>query len=57
MVLIKTAIESAKTSKIAALMLPGLGTKDDIVKFKDSGGSIIRVATHCTEADISEQHF
>ena len=57
MVLIKTAIESAKTSKIAALMLPGLGTKDDIVKFKDLGGSIIRVATHCTEADISEQHF
>jgi len=57
MTLIKTAIEASKKSKIAALMLPGLGTKDDIVKFKDLGGSIIRIATHSTEADISEQHF
>ena len=57
MTLIKTAVEASKKSKIAALILPGLGTKDDIVKFKDLGGSIIRIATHSTEADISEQHF
>jgi len=57
MELINAAIESSTNSKIAALMLPGLGTKDDIVKFKDMGGSIIRIATHSTEADISEQHF
>tara|TARA_Y100000590_G_scaffold95305_2_gene108090 strand:+ start:5264 stop:6304 length:1041 start_codon:yes stop_codon:yes gene_type:complete len=57
MELIKVAIQSSTNSKIAALMLPGLGTKDDILKFKDIGGSIIRIATHCTEADIADQHF
>jgi 4-hydroxy 2-oxovalerate aldolase len=38
-------------------MLPGLGIKEDIVAASDLGLSIIRIATHCTEADISEQHF
>jgi len=55
--LIKTAAETAKRAKIAALMLPGLGVKDDIVAAHDLGVSVIRIATHCTEADISEQHF
>ncbi len=56
-VLMKTAVDTAKQAKIAALMLPGLGTKDDIKAIHDIGVSICRVATHCTEADISEQHF
>ena len=55
--LIRTAAETASRAKIAALMLPGLGTIDDIRVAVDLGVSIIRVATHCTEADISEQHF
>ena len=38
-------------------MLPGVGTKDDIRAAQDNGGSICRIATHCTEADVSEQHF
>jgi 4-hydroxy 2-oxovalerate aldolase len=56
-VLMKAAVDEAKRAKIAALMLPGLGTKDDISACADLGVSIIRVATHCTEADIAEQHF
>lgn len=56
-VLMKVAVETAKRAKIAALMLPGLGTKDDIKAAADVGVSIIRIATHCTEADISIQHF
>lgn len=56
-VLIRAAVETARRAKIAALMLPGLGTKEDIVAVRDLGVSIIRIATHCTEADISEQHF
>jgi len=56
-ILMRTAVETAKRAKIAALMLPGLGTKDDIKAAHDLGVSIIRVATHCTEADISIQHF
>jgi len=55
--LMKAAVETATTAKIAALMLPGLGTKNDIKGAADLGLSIIRIATHCTEADISIQHF
>ncbi len=56
-ILMKTAVESATTSKIAALMVPGIGTLDDIRFIADIGLSIVRVATHCTEADVSIQHF
>ena len=55
--LIETAVQATSRSRIAALMLPGLGTKDDIKAAADRGLSIIRIATHCTEADISLQHF
>jgi 4-hydroxy 2-oxovalerate aldolase len=55
--LLKVAVETAKQAKIAFLMLPGLGTKDDIRAAQDKGASICRVATHCTEADVSRQHF
>lgn len=55
--LMRAAVEATTTSRIAALMLPGLGTMDDITGASDLGVSVIRVATHCTEADIAEQHF
>jgi 4-hydroxy 2-oxovalerate aldolase len=55
--LIRAAVKTAKRAKIAFLMLPGLGTKDDIRAALDSGASVCRVATHCTEADVSRQHF
>jgi 4-hydroxy 2-oxovalerate aldolase len=56
-ILIKAAVAEARQAKIAALMLPGVGTKDDIRAVHDLGVSVIRIATHCSEADISEQHF
>jgi 4-hydroxy 2-oxovalerate aldolase len=55
--LMRAAVETAERAKIAALMLPGLGTRDDIRAVADIGVSIIRIATHCTEADIAKQHF
>jgi 4-hydroxy 2-oxovalerate aldolase len=55
--LIKTAVTAAKQAKIAFLMLPGVGLTDDIRAAADNGASICRIATHCTEADISIQHF
>src|SRR5262245_38659650 len=55
--LMTTAVKVAENAKIAALMLPGVGTKDDIKYIADAGVSIVRIATHCTEADISIQHF
>jgi 4-hydroxy 2-oxovalerate aldolase len=56
-VLMRAAVDTAERAKVAALMLPGLGTKDDIRACADLGVSIVRVATHCTEADVSIQHF
>jgi 4-hydroxy 2-oxovalerate aldolase len=56
-VLMKAAVDEARRAKIAALMLPGLGTKEDIRAIRDIGVSIVRIATHCTEADIADQHF
>ncbi|MEU4595614.1 4-hydroxy-2-oxovalerate aldolase [Nocardia sp. NPDC023988] len=55
--LIKAAAEIAEQAKIAFLMLPGVGVKEDIKISQDNGASICRIATHCTEADVSIQHF
>jgi len=55
--LIEIAVQTARQAKIAFLMLPGLGTKEDIRAAQDKGASICRIATHCTEADVSRQHF
>ncbi|MDN5759225.1 MAG: 4-hydroxy-2-oxovalerate aldolase [Tomitella sp.] len=55
--LITTAAETARDAKIAVLMLPGVGVKEDIFEAQDNGASIVRIATHCTEADVSIQHF
>jgi 4-hydroxy 2-oxovalerate aldolase len=55
--LIKEAVKTATRAKIAFLMLPGLGVQDDIREAAGNGASICRIATHCTEADISVQHF
>ncbi|MFB6988195.1 4-hydroxy-2-oxovalerate aldolase [Streptomyces sp. NPDC056230] len=55
--LIKAAVKTARRAKIAFLMLPGLGLRDDIREAADNGAAICRIATHCTEADIAVQHF
>lgn len=55
--LIGAAAATALHARIAVLMLPGLGVRGDIRAAKDHGASIVRIATHCTEADISRQHF
>lgn len=46
-----------KQAKVSALLLPGIGTVDHLRMAHDLGVSTIRVATHCTEADVSEQHI
>ncbi|SPD57290.1 4-hydroxy-2-oxovalerate aldolase [Cupriavidus taiwanensis] len=44
-------------AKIATLLLPGIGNVHDLKAAYDAGARILRVATHCTEADISRQHI
>lgn len=46
-----------KQARISALLLPGIGTADHLKMAREIGVSAIRVATHCTEADVSEQHI
>jgi 4-hydroxy 2-oxovalerate aldolase len=55
--LIAAAVQEAERARIAVLMLPGVGTIDDLRHARDAGASVARIATHCTEADISVQHF
>ena len=44
-------------TRVSALLLPGIGTVEHLKMAVDCGISTIRVATHCTEADVSEQHI
>lgn len=55
--LIRAAVEEAITAKIAVLMVPGIGTKQDLRAASEAGARVARIATHCTEADISQQHI
>ena len=55
--LIRAAVDEATQARIAVLMLPGLGTVRHLKQAHDSGASVARIATHCTEADVSVQHF
>jgi 4-hydroxy-2-oxovalerate/4-hydroxy-2-oxohexanoate aldolase len=46
-----------KRAKVSALLIPGIGTVDHLKMAHGLGVHTIRVATHCTEADVSEQHI
>ncbi len=54
---LEAVVPRMKGAKISALLLPGIGTVDDLGMAVDCGVSTIRIATHCTEADVAEQHI
>lgn len=54
---LRAVVPVLKHAKVSALLLPGIGTVDDLEMAHDCGIHTIRVATHCTEADVSEQHI
>ncbi|MFI9381739.1 4-hydroxy-2-oxovalerate aldolase [Kutzneria sp. NPDC052558] len=54
---ITAAAESVTNAKLTTLLLPGIGTIEDLKHAKDLGVTSVRIATHCTEADISAQHI
>ena len=55
--LIAQACDTAQTAQIACLLLPGIGLADDLREVRELGVSVARIAVHCTEADITEQHI
>jgi 4-hydroxy 2-oxovalerate aldolase len=55
--LIAAAVDESARARIAVLLLPGVGTIEHLRHARDVGASVARIATHCTEADVSIQHF
>lgn len=49
--------ELLKNAKLTTLILPGIATIDDLKKARELGVESVRIATHCTEADIAPQHI
>ncbi len=54
---LRGVIPHLKKAKVSALLLPGMGTVEHLHMARDCGVSTIRIATHCTEADVAEQHI
>lgn len=57
MEMIKEASKVVKNGKVAVLLLPGIGTIEDLQEAKYNGAKAVRIATHVTEADIAIQHM
>ncbi|MEO5670610.1 MAG: 4-hydroxy-2-oxovalerate aldolase [Ramlibacter sp.] len=54
---IEAAASAVTRAKIATLLIPGIGTVHDLKAAYTAGARIVRIATHCTEADVSRQHI
>ncbi len=54
---LRAVIRKLKRARVSALLLPGIGTVEHLRMAVDCGVKTIRVATHCTEADVSGQHI
>lgn len=57
MKLIEAAVDECKQSKVAVLLIPGIGTVHELKQASELGARLVRVATHVTEADVSAQHI
>lgn len=54
---IEAVAEVVQRARIATLLIPGIGTFKDLDRAWDLGVRSVRIATHCTEADIALQHI
>ncbi len=54
---LSAVIPLLKQAKVSTLLIPGIGTVDHLRMARGLGVHTMRVATHCTEADVAEQHI
>jgi len=54
---LRAVVPKMRRARISALLIPGIGTVEHLNLAHDCGVSTIRIATHCTEADVAEQHI
>jgi 4-hydroxy 2-oxovalerate aldolase len=54
---VRALVDSVSRARVTTLLIPGIGTIDDLHRLRDLGVASVRVATHCTEADVSAQHI
>lgn len=54
---IEAVAASVKSARLTTLLLPGIGTLEDLRAAQSAGVKSVRIATHCTEADIAMQHI
>ena len=54
---LEAAADVVTNATLTALLLPGIGTVHELKKAWDHGVRSVRIATHCTEADIANQHI
>ena len=54
---IEAVADVTENIRLTTLLLPGIGTVHDLKEAYDLGVRSVRIATHCTEADISKQHI
>ena len=57
MKLIEAAVDECENAKVAVLLIPGIGTVNELKQASELGARLVRVATHATEADVSAQHI
>jgi 4-hydroxy-2-oxovalerate aldolase len=55
--LIAAAVGAVDRARIAVLLLPGIGVREDLARARELGASVVRIATHSTEADVSPSHL
>jgi 4-hydroxy-2-oxovalerate/4-hydroxy-2-oxohexanoate aldolase len=54
---LRAVVPRMKRARVSVLLIPGIGTVDELRMAADCGARCARVATHCTEADVAEQHI